>query len=336
MKKLTFSLLTVCLLFCNNLTVFSGEVEESIQKMARELESKYPGRTKVKVALLQFRTSDNKLTGFNQFIQDEIVDAFKNSQRIEIIDPNAMNRIVESFGWSLDKSLSFKAYNDLGELIFRNLGIAADAFIYGQIADNDESITLTGYIVPGGMKSTNIQSLVRFASSEQTDKLLGKPVRIRPTINPKIDTVVVYKEKIVEKPIYVEKEVVVEKPVYVEKNQTKETPQPSNLKATLGNLEITIEKTENVGGKIVFTVTLLNNVEDQKLPVVSARFFDSSGNEFESSQNTMTWVSIIAGVPSKKTITFEGNTNSVDLIRVLEIEFNQTGKVQIKNIPVTK
>jgi len=304
--------------------------------MAQELESKYPGKTKVKVALLQFRTSDNQLNPFNQFILDEITEVFKNSRRFEIIDPNSVNRLVKSSGWSLDNSLSFKSYNDLGELIFKNVGIAADAFIYGQIVDNIESITLTGYVIPGGMKSSNIQSMVRFASSELTDQLLGKPIRQRPVAKQKIDTVIVYKEKIIEKPIYVEKEVVIEKPVYVEKTQTKETAQASNWKSKLGNLEIEIVKAENIGGNIIITVNLLNNVEDQVLSTVSARFFDPSGNEFDNGNNTIGWANLIAEIPAKKTITFRGDLNNVELIRVIEIEFNQIGKVQIKNIPVSK
>ena len=104
MKNIAIKLLSIALLLCSNFTVFSGELEENIQKMAKELELKFPGRTKVKVALLQFRTSDNQLTKFNQYINDEITSIYKDSKRFELIDPNSVSRMVESFGWSLEKS----------------------------------------------------------------------------------------------------------------------------------------------------------------------------------------------------------------------------------------
>ena len=65
----------------------------------------------------------------------------------------------------------------------------ANALIYGQIADNEETITLTAYLIPNGI-NRNIVSIEKFKSSALTDKLLGKPVR-----EDKVEPKVVYVEK---------------------------------------------------------------------------------------------------------------------------------------------
>lgn len=344
MRRINRLLVLLAAVFSLFINSFAGEVEENIQKLAAELEAKYPGYSKIKVAILQFRTSDNKLTRFNQFIQDELSLSYKNSKRFEVIDQYSVNRLTEAIGWDINKSNSYNIYNELSEQIFRNVGVVPDAFIYGQITDNYETIVLTGFLVPNGVKGSSVQSIIKFASSELTDQLLGKPVRVRPSAKPKVDTVVVYKEKIVEKPVVVEKQVVVEKPVYVEKQVIVEKPQAqeaapasTGIKGKIGDLEVEILSAQNTGGKIVIMVNLLNDTEDMTLPTVTVRFFDTEGNEYHASDNTLTWAKLIAGVPAKKKIIFErGNLNSVKTIRVLEIELNQTGKIQLRNIPVTQ
>lgn len=155
----------------------ADEVKENIQKMATEFEAKYPGRIKVKIAILQFRTKDNQLTRFNQYLQDEFFSMYKNSPRFEVIDQVSVNRLLESSNWNLENSSSFEKYTELSEQLFRNVGVIPDAFIYGVIEDNIETITISGYIVPNGIMSNSIGSVIKFNSSEVTDQLLGKQVR---------------------------------------------------------------------------------------------------------------------------------------------------------------
>lgn len=335
MKRIKGFLALIIAITVLPLAAVAMEVNEGIKQMAQELESQSPSRVKIKVAVLQFRTSDNRITRFNQYIQDGLFAAYKGSARFEIIDMNSINRIVEASNWDLEKSLSFKSYTELSELIFKETGIVPDAFIYGQINDNDEYITLSGYLVPNGIKSTNIQSVVRFNSSEQTDKLLGKPVRKRE--KPKPDTVVVYKEKIVEKPVYVEKEVVKEVPVYIEKAKEEPVTPAGEFTAKIGDLEIEITKVQFNGDRIEITVMLTNNKEEQKIANVWPRFFDAEGNEFKEGHNTIAYSELIAGVPAKRAIYFTGKVSNVSLIRVLEIELGAgQGKAQFRNIPVKR
>ena len=84
------------------------------------MESKHSGANKIKVAILQFRTKDNKLTKFNDFIQDELSLAYKNSTRFEVIDQNAINDLIQSYGWTNDKARSFEHNEDFGKFILIN------------------------------------------------------------------------------------------------------------------------------------------------------------------------------------------------------------------------
>lgn len=338
-------LMSAIIILISTFSAKATEVNNQVAKMAKELEQKSKTHSKQRIAILQFRTDKNKLTPFNKFIQDEIAITYSNSAMFEVIDINATNRIVEKLNWDLTQSNNFNIYDKISEAIFKDLGILPNAFIYGQINDNNETITLTGYLVPNGLKSTNIQSMVRLNSTEQTDKLLGKPIVQRP----KPQAEVIYKEKIMEKevikevPVYVEKEVTKEVPVYIEKEIIKEVPARDEAKKeddehikTLGNLKIEVLSAVFNGNSIIVTFKLTNSSEDQSLPNCWVRFFDQDGNEFKYTSTTIQFANLIAGVTAKKTCTFNREKlSNVKLMNVLEVELSGLGKVQFKNIKVT-
>lgn len=343
--KLTFTTL-VCIIaltfagFANNEDV----VKQSISKIAKELEEKHPGRSKVKVAILHFRTNDNKITPFNAYIQDELNLNYQSSKCFEIIDQNAMNRVADEFGWNLDMSNEYRQYSDLSEQIFRKIGVVPEVFIYGQINDNNETITLTGYLVPNGLKSTNIYSTQKFPSSAVTDKLLGKPVR-KPKPEPKPEVVVVEKEVIVEKevPVYVEKEV--EVPVYIEKPKKHPRDNQSSFVGTIGDMEFELTEAKVIGDKVEVELTVVNNKMDDRIEYIDSRFIDPDGNEFESRSynNTFRKRDLIEAVPIRGTITFKGNNiQRTNKMVVIEINVygtdsrNLLGTLRFRNVPVSK
>jgi hypothetical protein len=336
------------------------ELTAVIQKIAQELETKHAGPNKIKIAILQFRTKDNKLTKFNEFIQDELFQAYRNSKRFEVIDQNAINDMIQSYGWTNDKARNFVHNENFGKYIFDQVGYVANAIIFGTIADNDETITLTTYLVPNGV-NRNIMSVEKFNSSPFTDKLLGKPIRER-KVEPKV--VVVEKEVIVEKPVIVEKivekEVIVEKPVIVEKEVIVErvvekevivekpvvvTKPAVILKSKLGDYEFEITSVTFQGNKIVITIIARNNLEDGYIYGLDARFFDTEGNEFNSGigYNTMRDRKLIKGVPLKAVINFEENKVArVTEMQALELNVykafghDMLGTIRFHNVPVTR
>ncbi len=333
------------------------ELSKIVRQIATELEAKHSGLNKIKVAILEFRTTDNKLTKFNDYLQEELFLAYKNSQRFEIIDQNAINDLIRSFGWDANKARSFEYAESFNKYIFEQIGIVPNAIIYGTITDNDETITITAYIVPNSVKSTNLMSVQKFQSSEYTDKLLGKPVKERKKAEPQV--IVVQKEVIVEKPVIVEKEVVVEKPVIVEKQvvvekpvvlekeveKPAEKPNPSYpiLKGNVGNYQFEITSVSMAGNKIVITMIVRNLSEDGYIYALDARFFDNEGNEFTSAtrQNTFRDRKMIQNIPLKGTITFEGsNMKKIRELSALEINLYESyrkimGTMLFHNVSVT-
>ncbi|MDX9771089.1 MAG: hypothetical protein RBT19_12055 [Tenuifilaceae bacterium] len=153
------------------------ELKQQIERLATELEAKYRGRGKVKVAILQFRTSDNRLTPFNQFMQDELNRIYSSSERFQVIDQKAVNQVLIDFKWSLEMSSDFRQYSNLSESIFMAVREVPEVFIYGQVDDKGGKVRLTCYLVPNGLTSTNLYSSQEFSASELTNHLLGKPYR---------------------------------------------------------------------------------------------------------------------------------------------------------------
>lgn len=350
MRKLVFSLISILAFSITGFANNEDALKQSINKIAQELESKYPGRGKVKVAILQFRTSDNRLLPFNQYIQDEINFLYRSSNRFEVIDQNAMNRITEAFKWSLEMSNDFMQYSNLSEQIFRTIGMVPEVFIYGQINDRGDNISLTGYLVPSGLKSTNIYSTQVFPSSEVTDKLLGKPIRRpqpKPQQQPQVvvveKPVVVEKQVIVEKPVYIEKEVIVEKPVYVDKPATPAQPQ-GKFTGKIGDMEFELINAKNFGDRVEVEMSVVNNKSDDKIYYVNSRFIDPNGTEFEGPymHSTLRNRDLIEGVQIKGTITFRrGSFQNVTSMAVIEIQVigdgnKQLGTLRFRGVPIEK
>ncbi|MGE0077752.1 MAG: hypothetical protein AB7S48_07830 [Bacteroidales bacterium] len=330
---------------------FAGDedaLKQSIATIAKELVVKHPGSSRAKVAILQFRTNQNKVTPFSSYVQDQLLMNFQNT-RFEVIDQNEINKIVDEYGWDLSKCTNFKVYSELSEIIFRKIGMVPSAFIYGQINDNDETITLTGYVVPNGLKSTNISSTQIFNSSAVTDKLLGKPVRQPKIEEPKVvvveKPVVVEKQVIVEKQVVVEKPVYIEKPVYVEKEESKPVVEAKTEYAQkIGNLEFEMTDITFKGDRVEVGLRIVNNQSDDKINYIESRFIDDQGNEFKSSyvSNTFRHRELIEKVAIKGTITFDGdNIDKSQTMAVIEISvFDSTnslmGTLRFRNVPIAK
>jgi len=169
------------LLCCSLLLILSStfakneeEIKSIVKSLAIELESKYDNSKKANVAILQFRTNQNSLTRFNHFIQNELITTYNKSNKFEVIEQNSVDQIAETVSWSLEKSQSYSTYNELSEMIFRNLRVIPDAFIYGHIDDNTDTITITIYCTLNGLTQSTLTVHQTFASSEFTDLLLGK------------------------------------------------------------------------------------------------------------------------------------------------------------------
>jgi len=343
MKRILFLMTFISVMSLISNANEQESIKQAVKKIAAELESKHTGG-EVKIAILEFRTKENKLTGFNTFIQDELLLNYRNSKKFKVIDQNDINEMIKKFGWTNDKAKNFADCEEFTNFIFKHLGILPNAIIYGIIADNDETITITANFVRNSVKST-ISAVEKFESNAYTDKLLGKKIREKKPdpkpVEPEIIIVpvVVEVEKEVIKEVIVEKEVVVDKPVI-----KTEPKQYSGLKGKIGNFEIEIISVIHNGDKITIEMTIKDSDYDSYVYSADSRFFDTDGNEFKSDmyQNTFRDRKTMKAIPLKGSITFrEGNLGKVNSMQALEITLwkgynDKIGSLRLHDVAVSK
>ncbi|HOZ15516.1 MAG TPA: hypothetical protein PK784_12055 [Tenuifilaceae bacterium] len=133
--------------------ILNETIEESVNQFTKELANKYSSNFKVSVAILEFRTSSNKVSRLNQLIQKELHQSIAAYNNFKVIEQYSVNHILEEQGWSLENANSFKSYSAINEKLFKNTGTIADVFLYGIISLDEENVFITGCIVPGGVIS---------------------------------------------------------------------------------------------------------------------------------------------------------------------------------------
>jgi hypothetical protein len=136
-------------------------IEKAVGQLTDELIANYSSNYKANIAILEFRTSANKISRLNQIIQKEINSSLGKLNKFKVIEQYRVNHILEEQGWSLTSSTSFKVYSSLNESFFKTNGTIADAFIYGVIDFDGSYMVITGYLVPDGLSSNVSKATVK-------------------------------------------------------------------------------------------------------------------------------------------------------------------------------
>lgn len=321
---------------------FAQEItlKDQIRQLASDVESKYNGRDGIKLALLEFRLSTDQLTKFNQVIRDEFVIALQNSKKFSFIDPMVSAGIAREKEWSLAKVTNFGYYDNLGKAFMEKAGYVPNAYLYGQINDNDLTVTITAYLVMSGSTDAKVVSAISVDATEQTDQLLGKPVKFRPKKEKKPDTVFVERTVIIQTPPPQPQTVPQPPP------QQQITPQSFTYpSATYSNFTFTVTDVRLSGNNMSISFMLVNNAQiDQAITITGngTRFFDSGGNEYvnqtivlgTSRSDYSVYKQLAPGVPVKGEIVFSQVPPTADIV-LIEILLND-GKVTFRNLPVKK
>ena len=174
MRKTTILLILVAF----SLTIHSQEsnLKNQIKTLTDELESIYTSRPGINIAILEFRTSENKLVAFNNFCRDEVVKNLQNSMNFKLIDPVLSASIAKEKKWNNEVSENFEFFDDLGRTFMEKTGNVPVAYIYGIITDNNESVTITAYMASSGLPEAKLFSSITLDATDKTDKLLEKVV----------------------------------------------------------------------------------------------------------------------------------------------------------------
>lgn len=322
------------------LTAQPSALREPIQKLSSDLEQKYQGRPGTKIALLEFRTTDDRLLPFNAFIRDEMVLNYQNSSKFTLIDPYMAEKLAAGNGWSMKNVSSFPFYEKLGQQFMEKTGYVPDAWIYGQIQDNEESITLTAYLVPTGSTIAKVITAVSFPADEQTDRLLNKPVKNRVKPRPAPDTLVVEHHIVIEKPE--PQEPVYEPTPVIEPVTDIEGDLPS---ADYEQFHVQLTGVRYIGEKLHITYTATNTGNIEKMLYITSyrsRIINNEGDEYLHPEVTLGSAEsthsvnkkMVPGVTMKGELIFSKIPGNLT-IRLLEIGI-QDEKIIFKDLPVNR
>lgn len=330
-------------------------LSDHIKTLTDELAQTYPTRRAIDVAVLDFRTSDNRITAFNTYLQNAFHENYKGSGSFRLYDQNNVNRVLANSEWDLEQSNDFATYATLREDIFKTLGLGADAFIYGQINDNNETITITAYLIPQGVKPARLHATVTFPSSEETDRLLGKPVvrRRRPASQ---EPVVVVRDRIVEREVRVVDTVVVEREVLVDRPvEVRERPeQPSGNVVEVPGYRFELNSIERVhDGSLMCKMTVTRLDRDIELNFYrsgwrgTTKIFDEAGAEHVPESINIANKRIrgahdnhrfIQDVPTQVTFRVRGVDPDISMISLFEIVLGDDDvekfNIQFRRIPI--
>lgn len=319
--------------FCQETTV-----KDQLKVLAKQLESKYTGRDGIKIALLQFRTSNDFITRFNDFARDEFVVNYQGSSKFSLIDPIISARVVEAKEWNLQKVNSFPYYDELGQAFMQQAGYVPNGYVYGEIRDNEMSITITAFLVLSGSTDAKAVAAVTFDSNEQTDYLLGKPVKKRAK-----PQAAVVQEQVVQ-PV----QPVVQPQVQPQQPQPQVVPQTTAVElpsADYDDFKIKITEVKLLGSNMIINFLATNNANlDKDLTIVGTptRFFDSNGNEYVNEEKALgsstgtynAYLKLIPGIPVKGQLNFSNVPPDAD-IKMIEIGINE-GKISFRDLPVKR
>lgn len=315
----------------------SSSLKEMLNKLGSDLEQKHKGRDGLKLAILEFRTTDDRLLPFNDFIRDEMMLNYQQSQKFQLIDPFLSAKIATQNGWSMKTVNSFPYYEKLGQQFMEKAGYVPDLYLYGQIQDNDETITITAFLVTTGATDAKTLAAVSFPSSEQTDKLLNKPVKNRKKEKPVPDTIVIEHHIVVEKPV--PQDPVTPDPIIVTSLPSENLPS-----AQYEGFVLQLTQVQFVGQKlhVAFSVVNTTNTE-QKLYLTAyrSRIINNDGEEFihpevrlgsaESTHSVNKMM--VPSVALKGELVFSKIPDGLT-IKLLEIGI-QDEKITFRDLPVT-
>ncbi|BDX36886.1 hypothetical protein CYCD_02410 [Tenuifilaceae bacterium CYCD] len=146
-------------------------VENAVSQLTVELTSNYTSNCKVHIAILDFRSTDDKVSRFNQLIQNEMNLSLAKSVNFKVIEQFSINHLLDEMGWGLSQALSFKFYSNLNESIFNSTGSIADVFIYGVVSVDESNVTINGYLVPNGLAEKAIKAKVQIPIASIPDNM---------------------------------------------------------------------------------------------------------------------------------------------------------------------
>jgi hypothetical protein len=329
MKRL---LLIVLLLIAPALqTARANSVDDASGKIAASLQKQYAGPGSQDIAIGDFVTVNIPRSTFGGYFTEALGEALKSKPSTTIIDQQKVDGVLRKREFSFNTEFDYKVLNDISYDIFQSAQETPTSYCFGQIKESGDDIKISVKMVDAITGATIAAASVTFPSDETTDRLLGRPIRVRKPLVP--DTVVVVKERVVEK--YIEKPV--EKPAAPQANA-------GWIGFRIQGFVLSLKKCYFSGNDIVYEFAATNENDLTKtLAVDRAQVVDQEGNIVRchqmsvGSQRESTYfrADLLSNVPVKVTFTFSGLSPKLTTMKALQITA-QGQEFLLRDVPIEK
>lgn len=329
--------------------IFAQEenLDAKITNLAKTILQKYPDKTTVYLGIYKFQTEDGKENNLCKYLAEELYNKYLDSKRFKMVERAILLQEFQKNKFDFSKMNNQQLLEKISQNIFQTTNYVPEAYLFGTMKDYDDVIKLSIKIISVSTGNTILNMSYDLAADEQTDKLLGKPIRKK---QKKVDTVIVVKEKVVPVEKVVVKEVVVEKPVYKEtptQSQTQE-PQTGNFfpkQVTIDNITFTFLDCYWEGGKVQINFSVINNdpEKDLEIKVDKSHFFSNNGNEYKDIYvelgTNQSWNYIKKIMPSKVMfkgkITIDNVKSNETSMQLFEMIINDK-KITLRDVPILR
>jgi hypothetical protein len=172
MKKILFILLSCFYLVCNSQTTQFDTIVNRLVDNALANCKKYKS---ISIADYGFFGKEKAYPKFESYLKD-VVTARINVGKFKIVDQGVVDEVLKTNPWDLTKKNDLELNDRISMSIFEKSNQTATHILYGTISDENDNVKLTLQIIKNGSFTSISSTLAVAEATDQTDKLLGKPV----------------------------------------------------------------------------------------------------------------------------------------------------------------
>jgi len=162
-----FLLLTITMIFSNQVFAYDREIKELSEKMAGKIDQS----GKKSVAVVDFTDLQGNVTELGRFIAEEIsVELMNNVKKIEVIDRNHLKSIMKEHNFSMSGLVDQTTIKKVGKII------GVDAIITGSVTPFGDNIRVTCKVILTETAKVIAGDKIDIAKTKAIDELLSKAI----------------------------------------------------------------------------------------------------------------------------------------------------------------
>jgi TolB-like protein len=300
---------------------YSSSIDSVSAKIAVELQKGDKRSTQHDIAIGDFVTPDYPHADFGKYFTESLGEAMQRTPSFKIIDQDKVTKVLTNRMFFFNQGYEYTALDSISQDIYKTAQETPTAFCFGKIMEIGDEIKITAKLIDAITGATITTASVAFPSDEITDKLLGKPIRERKP--GRRDTVVVVKERVIEKVV----ERAGEKPIDHPKMNT-DSRVPASQGFNIQGFSVTLKKCSFAGDELIFAFSVLNENDLTKVfSIERGRIVDPDGNAIDCNRVTLGTISggyiartdLISNVAVNAFVSFKGVSPKFTTIKALQL-----------------